>query len=101
MGIDGMTEASVFVSNLCGAANAPECQWNLIVASCGEKDPAMLELYGDLDTLFAALQHGPLEIDVTIPPNAKYRHTGTVGERHKLYVHGTFLVARTKRLFFK
>ena len=92
MGIDGMTEASAFVSNLCGAANAPECQWNLIVASCGEKDPAMLELYGDLDTLFAALQHGPLEIDVTIPPNAKYRHTGTVGERHKLYVHGTFLV---------
>ena len=87
-----MTEASVFVSNLCGAANAPENHWNMIVASVGEKDEAMLELYDDFDRLFAAMQLGPIEIDVTIPPNPKYRHTGKVGQRHKLQVHCTFYV---------
>jgi hypothetical protein len=92
MGIDGCTQASVSVSNLCGAANAPENQWNLIVGSVGEKDDAMLELYADLDTLFPALHQGPFEIEVIIPPNAKYHHTGKVGERHKLLVHGTFFV---------
>ena len=34
----------------------------MIVASVGEKDEAMLELYRDLDTLFAAMQQGPIEI---------------------------------------
>ena len=64
MGIEGMTEASAFFSNLCGAANAPENQWNMIVASVGEKDEAMLELYRELDTLFAAMQQGPIEISL-------------------------------------
>jgi hypothetical protein len=35
MGIEGTTEASVFVSNLCGVANAPDNQWDLDVASAG------------------------------------------------------------------
>ena len=52
----GLVEASAFVQNLCGAANSVECQWNLLVASIGEKAAGVVQLYDDVDDVYDSMR---------------------------------------------
>ena len=96
MRIDGIVEVSAFCSNLLGLSNSPECQWNIAVISTGEKSELMTKaggVYDSLDDMFrCCLESGARDSPgiarrIRIPPNAKFRHSGVVGEWHTVFLH--------------
>ena len=94
MHLNGMVQGSVFLSNMLGASNAPEMQLNWMLGSFGEGASQMTYCRKKLDKAFEVLEASrPAEssgiaIELrSIPTNAKYSHSGTVGKPHTLYLH--------------
>ena len=93
--IDEMDQGSLSISNLGGAAHAPENMWAFFLASCSETSTAAKQAHEAQEKAFDWMKASdsadpskgiPIVIR-SMPPNARYEHSGTVGEPHTVYVH--------------